>query len=59
MINVALEEMVRARCELPGYTTLDALATSIRTEVNTEFFARIASRVSRRARSLISLATRG
>ncbi|MBB4944114.1 hypothetical protein FHR32_008517 [Streptosporangium album] len=22
LINVALEELVRARCELPGYTTL-------------------------------------
>ena len=26
LINVALEELVRARCELPGYTTLDAMA---------------------------------
>lgn len=29
LINVALEELVRARCELPGYTTLDAMATSM------------------------------
>jgi TnpA family transposase len=43
LINVALEELVRARCELPGYTTLDALASSIRTEVNTGFFTAIAS----------------
>lgn len=47
LINVALEELVRARCELPGYTTLDALTTSIRTEVNTEFFSRIAARPDR------------
>lgn len=25
LINVALEELVRARCELPGYSTLDEL----------------------------------
>lgn len=35
LINVALEELVRARCELPGYTTLDAMASTIRAEVNT------------------------
>lgn len=51
LINVALEELVRARCELPGYTTLDALATGIRTEVNTEFFTRIAARPGRVQRS--------
>ena len=28
LINVALEELVRQRCELPGYTTLDLAATS-------------------------------
>jgi hypothetical protein len=32
LINVALDELVRQRCELPGYTTLDAMATSIRTD---------------------------
>ncbi|GAA4386437.1 hypothetical protein GCM10023088_57400 [Actinomadura verrucosospora] len=40
LINVALEELVRARCELPGYTTLDAMAASTRAEVNTGFFRR-------------------
>ncbi|GAA3813528.1 hypothetical protein GCM10022226_37820 [Sphaerisporangium flaviroseum] len=35
LINVALEELVRARCELPGYTTLDAMTAAIRAEVNT------------------------
>jgi hypothetical protein len=34
LINVALDELVRAGCELPGYTTLDALVAGIRTEVN-------------------------
>jgi TnpA family transposase len=45
LINVALEELVRARCELPGYTTLDELAARIRAEVNGEFFEGIARRV--------------
>ncbi|MFC3453356.1 Tn3 family transposase [Amycolatopsis speibonae] len=34
LINVALDELVRQGCELPGYTTLDAMVASIRTEVN-------------------------
>jgi len=30
LINVALKELVRAQCELPGYTTLDELTKKIR-----------------------------
>ncbi len=45
LINVALEELVRARCELPGYSTLDGLASSVRAEVNGEFFAQVVGRV--------------
>jgi hypothetical protein len=45
LINVALEELVRARCELPGYTTLDALAATIRTEVNGAFYQTVAGRI--------------
>jgi hypothetical protein len=37
LINVVLEELVRARCEPPGYTTLDAMAAAIRVEVNNGF----------------------
>lgn len=44
LINVALEELVRARCELPGYTTLDAMAAAIRAEVNGGFFALVSGR---------------
>lgn len=42
LINAALEILVKERRELPGYTTLDALATRIRTEVNTELIALVA-----------------
>jgi hypothetical protein len=47
LINVALEELVRARCELPGYTTLDAMAATIRTEVNAGVFALVSPRPRR------------
>ncbi|MBQ1095040.1 Tn3 family transposase [Streptomyces sp. b94] len=45
LINVALEKLVKARLELPGYSTLDEMASAIRTEVNEEFFARIVARM--------------
>ncbi len=51
LINVALEELVRASCELPGYTTLDAMAATIRTEVNTAFFEMVATRPERSERA--------
>ncbi len=46
LINVALEELVKARCELPDYTTLDELAATVRTEVNTGIFNTIGGRMS-------------
>lgn len=45
LINVALEELVRARCELPGYTTLDKMAAAIRAETNTALYALVAGRM--------------
>ncbi|MEV3923476.1 DUF4158 domain-containing protein [Actinomadura coerulea] len=49
LINVALEELIRARCELPGYSTM---ASAIRAEVNNGFFQLVAGRLdpSTRAR---------
>ncbi len=47
LINVALEELVRERCELLGYTTLDKMATSIRAEHNTALFARVDGLIAR------------
>jgi hypothetical protein len=43
---VALEEIVRARCEIPGYTTLDEMATRIRARVNGGFIAGIVGRMT-------------
>lgn len=45
LINVVLEELVRARLELPGYTTLDEMVARIRAEVNQGIFAGIAARM--------------
>jgi TnpA family transposase len=50
LINVALEELVRARCELPGYTTLDAMAATVRTEVNNAFYQTVGGRIGPVAR---------
>ena len=54
LINVALEELVRARCELPGYTTLDAMTSAIRTEVNNGFYVMVAGRVDPASRVRLS-----
>ncbi|MEU2718242.1 Tn3 family transposase [Streptomyces sp. NPDC007205] len=45
LVNVALEEIVRTGLELPGYSTLDRMAASIKTRVEGEICARIAERV--------------
>jgi TnpA family transposase len=45
LINEALEALVAEGRELPGYTTLDALASKVRTEVNNELFALVVSRL--------------
>ncbi|MET7458069.1 Tn3 family transposase [Streptomyces sp. NPDC005574] len=45
LVNVALEEIVRAGLELLGFSTLDRMAGSVRTRVEGEICARIAERV--------------
>ncbi len=51
LINAALEQLVKARCELPGYTTLDAMAATVRAEVNGALFTMVAGRVDDVARA--------
>jgi len=41
LINVALEILVKASLELPGFSTLNAMAAQIRAEVNTALFEQI------------------
>lgn len=54
LINVALEELVRSRCELPGYSTLDGMVAAIRAEVNTGFFEMVAGRLDAGARARLA-----
>ncbi|MGZ4561900.1 MAG: DUF4158 domain-containing protein [Mycobacteriaceae bacterium] len=51
LINAALEQLVKASCELPGYTTLDAMASTVRTEVNNALFTMVAGRLDTAARA--------
>ena len=46
LINVALEMLVKASLELPGFATLDELAARIRHEVNSAMFERVGARVA-------------
>jgi len=45
LINVALELVVKASLELPGFSTLNEMASRIRGEVNTAIFERIVGRI--------------
>lgn len=45
LINVALERLVEASLELPAFSTLDEMATSVRAEVNAQIFAGIVARM--------------
>ena len=45
LINVALERTIEASLELPAYSTLDEMASTIRTEVNEAIFAGIVARM--------------
>lgn len=45
VINMALEALTSARCELPGYSTLDEMAAAVRTEVNGGLHRLVAGRL--------------
>ncbi len=53
LINVALEELVKARYELPGYSTLDEMTAQIRSEVNGVIFDEIGARLDQPTRELL------
>jgi hypothetical protein len=46
LINVALEELIRAGLELPAFSTLDEMASRIRLEVNRAIFDQILARMT-------------
>jgi hypothetical protein len=60
LINVALERLVEASMELPAFSTLEEMATSIRAEVNAQIFAGIVARIGpdgrQRAQGLLNRA---
>jgi hypothetical protein len=53
LINIALEELVKSNCELPGYTTLDRMAGRIRTEVNTRIHELVHARMTEAVMEMI------
>lgn len=50
LINVAIEELVRQRFELPAFSTLDALATHVRAVVHRRLFGTVLGRLSEKHR---------
>ncbi|WP_436778293.1 Tn3 family transposase [Yinghuangia sp. YIM S09857] len=51
LINVALEQLIRRRRELPAFSTLNEMAAAIRAEVNRGVFAAVSGRVPGDARA--------
>ncbi|WP_331769365.1 DUF4158 domain-containing protein (plasmid) [Embleya sp. NBC_00888] len=51
LVNVALEEIVRAGLELPGFSTLDRMTGTIRTRTDNGLHARIVAAMSLEARA--------
>jgi hypothetical protein len=51
LINVAIERLVKERCELPAFSTLDTLARRVRTLVNTAFFRQVDDRLTEEERA--------
>ena len=49
LINVALELLVKESLELPGFSTLDRMASAIRSEVDTALFEGITGRIRGRS----------
>lgn len=46
LINVAVETLLRNRCELPGFPTLDRVVRRVRALVHRKFFQRVLERIS-------------
>lgn len=46
LINVAIEELIKERYELPGFNTLDRLVNHLRKEVNQKIFSQVISQLN-------------
>lgn len=53
LINAALEELIRRRFELPGFSTLDRLTQSIRTTVNDSWYNPVLGRLTPEERRVL------
>src|SRR5438128_12616402 len=53
LINVAIEELVRQRFELPAFSTLDRLIRRVRTLVHTRLFKLVVGGLSEEERRLL------
>lgn len=51
LINACIERLVKERCELPAFSTLNRLAGRVRTLVNNQFHFRILSRLTAEQRA--------
>lgn len=49
LINVAIEELVKERYELPPFSTLDRLVRHLRSQVNQQLFSQVTSQLSTEA----------
>jgi Domain of unknown function (DUF4158) len=49
LINIALEELVRQRFELPGFSTIERMARSVRTRVTSTLYQKVATSLNREA----------
>lgn len=63
LINIAIEELVKERCELPAFSTLDRLARHVKHAVNARLFARVDELITpgnkRGLESLLDTGSRG
>ncbi len=55
IINVAIEELVRQRYELPGYSTLAKIARAARSRVNTDYHQQVYSALTSKAKDGLKL----
>ena len=54
LINVAIEELVKNRYELPPFATLDRLVRHVRNLVNQQLFSQITSQLSHEAQQRLN-----
>ena len=54
IINVALEDLVRQRYELPAFNTVLRAARAARTEINQNYYAQVRERLPDTAKAILT-----